>query len=153
MFKLLHSRMSEEILIGIRDFLQPYLPLLNSHNVDYLTRDHWHTYIPEWIRHAQGIDLYDLYEQRSRESLSAKNFLEELIDEIIGWKRKIEQIIYTREKFEKEILQRNNQSEPSKSYKYINRKFMNEKKEYEVEILAPFVNELANMTNIDSVEF
>ena len=73
--------MTEEILIGIRDFLQPYLPLLNSHNVDYLTCDHWNTYVPEWIRREERINLYDLFEQRYRECLPTMNLLDEFIDE------------------------------------------------------------------------
>ncbi|CAF1503057.1 unnamed protein product [Rotaria sp. Silwood1] len=142
--------MIEEILVGIRDFLQPYLPLLNTHNVDYLTRDHWNTYVPKWIRQEERIDLYDLFEQRYRECLPAKNFLEEFIDNIIEWKRKIEQITYTREKFEEEILQEKHKNE-LKSYKHITRTFMSKKKEHEVEILAPVIDQLANMASTDSI--
>jgi len=144
--------MTEEILIGIRDFLQPYLPLLNTHNVDYLTHDHWNHYIPEWVRQEERINLYDLFEQRYREDLPTKNKLEEFIDEIIQWKRKIEQITYTREKFEQEILQVKDKNQP-KSYKYTSRTFMSQKKEHEVEILAPIINQLATMSDSDSVEF
>ena len=97
--------MTENILIGIRDFLQPYLPILNTHNVDYLTRDHWNTYVPEWIRKEERINLYDLFEQRYKESIPANNLLEEFINSIVEWKRKIEQITYTRENFEENILQ------------------------------------------------
>jgi len=142
--------MTENILIGIRNFLQPYLPLLNSHNVDYLIHDHWNTYVPEWIRQEDRVNLYDLFEERYRESLAAKNLLEEFIDEIVEWKRKIEQITYTRDKFEDEILQEKEKDEP-KSYKYISRTFMSQKKEHEVEILAPVINQLANISNADSV--
>ncbi|CAF1176836.1 unnamed protein product [Adineta steineri] len=140
--------MTEEILIGIRNFLQPYLPLLNSHNVDYLIRDHWSTYVPEWIRQEERINLYDLFSQRYQESLSAKNRLEELIDEIIEWRKKIERVTYTREKFEEEILREKDQT---KSYKFITRTFMSQKKEHEVDILAPVINQLANMSNADSI--
>ncbi|CAF1096028.1 unnamed protein product [Rotaria sordida] len=139
-----------EILIGIRDFLQPYLPLLNTHNVDYLTCNHWNTYVPEWIRQEERIDLYDLFDQRYKESLLAKNLLEELIDNIIKWKRKIEQITYTYEKFEEEILQKKYKNEP-KLHKHTTRTFMSQKKEHEVEILAPIIDQLANMTNTDSI--
>jgi hypothetical protein len=144
--------MTEEILIGIRDFLQPYFPFLNTHNVDYLTRDHWNAYVPEWIRQEERINLYDLFEQRLRGSLPARNRLEELLDEIIQWKRKIEQITYTRDKFEQEILQEKDEN-PVKSDKYTRRTFMSEKKEHEVEILAPMIHQLANISHADSVKF
>jgi hypothetical protein len=144
--------MTEEILIGVRDFLQPYLPILNTHNVDYLIRDHWNTYVPEWIREEERINLYDIFEQQYRESLPAKNLLEEFIDEIVEWKRKIERITYTREKFEEEILREKDQNQP-KSFKYTNRSCMSQKKEHEIEILAPTINQLANISNADSVEF
>jgi len=143
--------MTEEILIGIRDFLQPYLPFLNTHNVDYLTRDHWNTYVPELIRQQERIDLYDLFEQRYEKCLPVNNILDELIDKIIEWKRKIEQITYTREKFQQEILQEKDQNQ-AKSFKYTNRTFMSLKKEHEVEILAPIINQLANMSHADSVK-
>jgi len=141
--------MTEEILLGIRDFLQPYLPLLNTHNVDYLICNHWNNYVPKWIREE---NLYDLFEQRSREYLPAKNQLEEFIDKIIEWKRKIEQITYTYEKFQQEILQDKNKNS-LKSFKYTNRTFMSQKKEHEVDILAPIINQLANISHADSVEF
>ena len=144
--------MIEEILVGVRDFVQPYLPLLNSHNVDYLIRNHWNTYTPEWIREEERINLYDLFEQRYKESLPAKTSLEQFIDEIVEWKRKIEHITYTRERFEEEILQEKN-NHGGKSFKYTNRTFMSQKKEHEVDILAPFINHLANISNADSVEF
>lgn len=143
--------MTENILLGIRDFLQPYLPLLNTHNVDYLTCDYWNTYVPEWIRQESTINLYELFEQRYRHELPATNLLEELIDEIVQWKRKIEQITFTRDQFEKQILQEKYKDAP-KSYKHTNRTFMSPKKEHEVDILAPFINQLTNMTNVDSVE-
>lgn len=143
--------MAEEILIGIRDFLQPYLPLLNTHNVDYLTCDHWNTHVPECVRQGERIDLYELFEQRYRESLSAKNSLEEFIDTIVEWKIKVEQVTYTREKFEYQVLQEKFNNEP-KLYKRTNRTFMSQKKEHEVETLAPVINQLANMADADSVD-
>ena len=139
--------MIEEILLGIRDFLQPYLPLLNSHNVDYLLRDHWHTYVPEWIRQEERINLYEFFEQREKDNLPATNQLEQLIDDIIQWKRKIEQVTYTREKFEREILLENR----SISSKYCSRTFMSEKKEHEVDILAPVIDQVATLSHADSI--
>ncbi|CAF1315159.1 unnamed protein product [Rotaria magnacalcarata] len=96
--------MTEQIFLGIRDFIQPYLPLLNSYNVDYLTCNHWNTYVPDWIRQEDTVDLYDLFEKRYKETSPANNLLEELIDQMVGWKRKIEQITYTLEQFEEQIL-------------------------------------------------
>ncbi|CAF2043682.1 unnamed protein product [Rotaria magnacalcarata] len=142
--------MTEQILLGIRDFLQPYLPLLNSHNVDYLTCNHWNTYVPEWIRQEDTVDLYDLFEKRYKQRSPARHLLEELIDQIVDWKRKIEQITYTREQFEEQILPEKCENE-LKSLKHTTRTFMSPKKEHEVEILAPIINRLANMVNIDSI--
>jgi hypothetical protein len=143
--------MAEEVLVGLRDFLEPYLPFLNSHNVDYLTRDHWNTYVPEWIRREERINLYDLLEQRYRESTLAKNLLEEFIDQIVEWKKRIEKVTYTHEQFE-QVLQEQNKVE-SKLYKHTNRTFMSQKKEHEVEILSPVINQIANMAKADSVDF
>ncbi|UJR08093.1 hypothetical protein I4U23_012370 [Adineta vaga] len=140
--------MTEELLIGMHNFLQPYLPLLNSHNVDYLIRDHWHTYVPEWIRQEERINLYDLFEQRYQECSPARSLLEEFIDDIIVWRKKIEQITYTREKFQEEILL---EKASPKSYKCISRTFMSEKKEHEVDILAPVINQIANIANAESI--
>lgn len=142
--------MTEEILLGIRDFVQPYLPLLNTHNVDYLIHDHWMTYVPEWIREDERINLYDLFDQRYHECSSARNRLEEFIDEIVQWRRKIEQVTYTREKFEQNILQDKHKNS-MKSFKYINRTFMSEKKEHEVDILAPIINQLAEISHANSI--
>ena len=143
--------MTEKILVDIHDFLQPYLPLVNTHNVDYLIYDHWNTYVPEWIRQYQQINLYDLFEQRyKQENLLAQNQLEKFIDEIIKLKRQIEQITYTREKFEKDILQEKYKTQAN-SFKYINRTFMSQKKEHEVDILAPIIDQLANMSQSESV--
>jgi hypothetical protein len=139
--------MTEEILLGIRDFLQPYLPLLNSHNVDYLIHDHWNTYVPEWIRQEERINLYEFFEQREKEYLPAKNQFEQFIDDIIQWKRKIEQITYTRDKFEREILLEKQQT----SSKYPSRTFMSQKKEHEVDILAPIIDQLATLSQADSI--
>ncbi|CAF1210187.1 unnamed protein product [Rotaria sordida] len=119
--------MTEEIFIGIRDFPQPYLPLLNIHNLDYLNCDHWNTYVPEWVRQEERIDFYNLFEQ-------------------LEWKRKIEQITYTRTKFEEQILQEKHKNKP-KSYKKHKSNIYESKKEHQVEILAPIINQLANMTH------
>ncbi|CAF1004027.1 unnamed protein product [Adineta ricciae] len=140
--------MTEDLLIGIRNFIQPYLPLLNTHNVDYLTRDHWNTYVPHWIRQAERINLYHLFEQRYRECSPAQHRLEELIDDIVGWKKKIEQVTYTRERFQDEILR--NKVQP-KLYLCTSRTFMSQKKEHEVEILAPVIEQLANMAKAEAI--
>jgi hypothetical protein len=140
--------MTEEILLGIRDFLQPYLPLLNSHNVDYLIHDHWNTYVPKWIQQEEDINLYELFEQHEKEYLPAKNQFEQLINDMIYWKQKIEQIIYTREKFEQEIFLENRREISSK---YSSRTFMSEKKEHEIDILAPIIDQLANISHANSI--
>ncbi|CAM4832743.1 unnamed protein product [Rotaria magnacalcarata] len=119
--------MTEQIFLGIRDFIQPYLPLLNSYNVDYLTCNHWNTYVPDWIRQEDTVDLYDLFEKRYKETSPANNLLEELIDQM--------------QKYEDEL----------KLLKNTTRTFMSPKKEHEVEILVPITNQLANMVDIDSI--
>ena len=143
--------MAEEILVGLRDFLVPYLPLVNSHNVDYLTCHHWTVYVPECVRREETtVDLYDVYEQRTRETAPATNAFEAFIDQLVQWRRRLEPVTYTHDRFEQEVLQANDR-QPRKSYKYANRTFMSEKKEHEVDILAPVIDHIANMASVDSV--
>lgn len=144
--------MTEEILLDLCNFLQPYLPLLNTHNVDYLTRDHWTTYVPEWIRQEdENVNLYDLYDQRYHELKPVQNRLDEFLDEIISWRKKIEQMIYTREDFEKKISSDKEQTEQIPTFKYTNRTFMSQKKEHEIDILAPIINQLVLLSNADAI--
>jgi hypothetical protein len=143
--------MAEDILIGMHNFLLPYLPLINSHNVDYLTRDHWHVYMPESIRQSQHVDLYDLYEQRYEQSLPVATSLDAFIDQIVQWRKRIEQVTWTRERFNNEIFADSTQQQTVKSSKYVNRTFMSEKKEHEVDILAPVIDQIATLVHADSV--
>ena len=142
--------MAEEILVGLRDFLVPYLPLINSHNVDYLTRHHWTVYVPECVRREPTVNLYDAYEQRYRETAPATNVFDEFIDQLVHWRRRVESVTYTHDRYEQEVLQANDR-QPRKSSKCANRTFMSEKKEHEVDILAPAIDRIANMADIDSV--
>lgn len=139
--------MTEEILLGLRDFLKPYLPLLNTHNVDYLIRDHWNTFVPEWIRQTERINLYDALEERYQTEKPVINPLDELLDQIVYWRRRMEQITYTRERFEEEI----HLEKDRPSVKFRARTFMSEKKEHEVDILAPVIDQIARLSQSDSV--
>ena len=145
--------MSEDVLLGLRDFLRPYLSLVNSHNVDYLTRDHWQSFVPEWIRDEEEINLYDLYEQRRQHgSLATSSALDTWLDQLIHWRRRFEEVTHTRERFEREVLTEKDQQQ-RKGYKQANRTFMSEKKEHEVDILAPLIEEIAQMAHAEAVEF
>lgn len=139
--------MTEEILLGLRDFLQPYLPLLNTHNVDYLVRDHWNSFIPEWMRRTEPINLYDALEERYQTEKPVASPLDDLLDQIVYWRRRIEQITYTRERFEEEI----GLEKDRPSFKFRMRTFMSEKKEHEVDILAPVIDQIARLSQSDSV--
>lgn len=142
---------AEDVLLGLRDFLHPYLSLVNSHNVDYLTRDHWQTYVPDWIRtEERSVDLYDLYERGSRDT---SNPLESFIDQIVQWRRRFAEVTYTRERFEKEILADEKDQHERKGYKFSNRTFMTLKKEHEVDILAPVIDQIAQMAQTEAVQF
>lgn len=142
----------EDILVGLNTFLQPYLSLANSHNVDYLTCDHWNTYVPEWLKSADRIDLYNLYDQHWQQTndVEINDALQNFIEELIEWRRRIETVVYTKERFELEILSRLNDTE-SKQFKYKNRTFMSQKKEHEVDVLAPIINQIARLAHANAV--
>ena len=139
--------MTEDILCGLRDFLRPYLPLLNTHNVDYLVRDHWNTYVPEWIRRMERTNLYDALDERYQQDKSVENPFDELLNQMVYWRRRIEQITYTHEKFE-EIIGLRRDRPVSKSRV---RTFMSQKKEHEVDILAPVIDQIAHLSHSDSI--
>ena len=142
--------MAENILIGLYDFLQPYLPIVNSHNVDYLIRNHWETYVPEWLKTMEPINLYDLYEHRYETSVPPINPLESFIDQLVEWRRRIEQLMFTKERFENEIFQ-DKERFRSKRFKYANRTFMSQKKEHEVDILAPIIDQVTHVVDAHAV--
>lgn len=144
--------MAEEVLLGLCDFLQRYLPLVNSHNVDYLTHDHWHHYMPSWFQGNEPIDLYQLFEQRYEQSSLpvTTSELEAFIDQLVDWRKKIERVIWTKERFDQQILSQRDKNKP-KGYKYANRTFMSEKKEHEVDVLSPVIDQVACLSSAHSI--
>jgi len=129
--------MLDETILALNEFLSGYLPLLNSHNVDYLTNDHWNTFVPECIReNYRDINLYN--EQISTKNIELNQFLHRFTD----FRKQIEGLTTDKSRF------LHNQSVQSST-----RIFTSQKKSHEIEILAPVIHQIAIVSNSQSVDF
>ncbi|CAF0959716.1 unnamed protein product [Didymodactylos carnosus] len=155
--------MALPVLNGICQFIHPFLPFLNSHNVDYLTDDHWNVYLPQYIRDSllssKTEQIYDLYDNHSNASESEMPFnkqittLESLFDIIIYWKKQIKQLTLTSSTYKQDldnIKHLQNDEQRKKPPANLSR-FMNEKKEHEVDRLVELIAHLASVTQSDVI--